>query len=112
MALIILAIGFSVADVRLSWALASLADTSRGVLRLFLERAYRSEPDLDPEVHESIPDHILAWIDRESEDWAKDDLRSQVRGLFREHGDWEIVFRIATTGHAGWGEEVMEEDEV
>ncbi len=109
LALIIVAVGFSIAALRLSWALAGLADGVRKILYLWLEKAYRETPDLDPEITTPIPEYILAWIDRESEEWAKEDLRSELIGLYREHEDWDVVFRIIASGHAGWGAEFKAE---
>ena len=110
MALIVLAIGFSIAALRLSWALAGLADGIRAVLTLWLEKAYRETPDLDPEISVPIPEYIMNWIDRESEDWAKEDLRSKLVGLYREHEDWDTAFSIVSKGHAGWGAEFTEDE--
>ena len=111
LALAVFALGFSIAAIRLSWALAGLADGVSSVLRVWLEKVYQDDPSLDLQVTDPIPEYILSWIDRESEEWAQEELRSQALSLYREHEDWDVAYRILASGHAGWGAELTSESE-
>jgi len=52
-----------------------------------------NQVEVDPKLTgESIPEHVLEYIEQESEPWARDSRRLRLRELRAELGSWNAAF--------------------